>query len=489
MQLACVAGLVTASVSGQDLQINFGPKPGSVLQRNAEGRADVKIAGTAPRTAAGKYIESRVLNTEGAPLAGQDWKALERVNNNAWDGMLKGLPHGGPYTLEVRVAGTSTIAKSEDFYVGDLWILAGQSNMEGVGNLDGNVEKPDPRIRSFSQSDVWEEARDPLHLLAGATDRVHWRNKDKDGNPVRLTGAELDNYIANRKKGAGLGLSFAKRIVERTGVPIGLVPCAHGGTSMDQWSPELKGKLGDSLYGATLRRFLAVGGRVKGILWYQGESDANPKAVGEYAAKFEKLIASFREDFLQPELPFYYVQIGRHTNLTNVAEWNAVQEAQRKLEAKVQRAGMVPSVDLSLDDQIHVGTQDLKRLGRRLADLISHDLFPELEKYKPYRRGPRPAQAVKEGNNIKMLFAEVNGKLVTQGRLSGFSIHGPDGTLIPAIFRQEIDPANGNGVVLHIQGNLPEGAALYYGYGKDPYVNLNDQLDMGTPAFGPLPIQ
>jgi hypothetical protein len=66
------------------------------------------------------------------------------------------------------------------------------------------------------------------------------------------------------------------------------------------------------------------------------------------------------------------------------------------------------------------------------------------------------------------LFAEVNGKLVTQGRLSGFSIHGPDGTLIPAIFRQEIDPANGNGVVLHIQGNLPEGAALYYGYGKDP---------------------
>jgi hypothetical protein len=78
--------------------------------------------------------------------------------------------------------------------------------------------------------------------------------------------------------------------------------------------PDLKDKQGDSLYGATLRRVIAAGGRVKGMLWYQGESDANPKAAPEYSAKMEKLIAAFRQDFAQPDLPFYYVQIGRHVN-------------------------------------------------------------------------------------------------------------------------------------------------------------------------------
>jgi sialate O-acetylesterase len=258
---------------------------------------------------------------------------------------------------------------------------------------------------------------------------------------------------------------------------------------MDQWSPALKSQRGDSYYGATLRRFNEVGGRVKGILWYQGESDANPKAAAEYADKFEKLIHAFRQDFIQPELPFYYVQIGRHVSLANQKEWNMVQEFQRRLESTIPKVGMVPAVDLSLDDGIHVSTPDLKRLGRRLADQVCHDLFPDLEKYRPYRRGPRPVNAKLEGNVVRILFAEVNGKLVTAGRLAGFSIHASDGTPVPAIYRAQIDPQDGNSVVLRISGKLPENASLHYGAGRDPYVNLNDELDMGTPAFGPIPIQ
>jgi len=252
----------------------------------------------------------------------------------------------------------------------------------------------------------------------------------------------------------------------------------------------LKDKQGDSLYGATLRRFIAVGGQVKGILWYQGEADANPKAMPEYQAKMEKLIAAFRQDFSQPELPFYYVQIGRHVNDTNQKEWNAVQEIERKLETKVPRVGMVPAADLSLDDGIHVSTPDLKRLGRRVADMVSHDLYPDVKKYQPYKRGPRPVSAKRDGSVVRVLFAEVNGKLVTSGRLNGFAICGADGTPLPLVFKQQIDPADGNSVVLHIgAAKLPEGATLRYGVGRDPYVNLNDELDMGTPVFGPMVIE
>lgn len=487
LRAAVLLSLIAGSLSAQDLKINLGPSAGSVIQRDNDGRAEIKIAGTAPRASLNKFVEVRVINEKGEPLAALDWKALERVKNNAWSGVIKGVPQGGPYSLEVRVAGTTTVDSIKDFFIGDLWLLAGQSNMQGVGDLV-DFEQPDPRIRSFDQSDRWVQATEPLHLLVNAADRVHW-GKDKDGNARKLEGQELEQYIANRKKGAGLGLPFAKMMLQRTGVPIGLLPCAHGGTSMDQWSPTLKDKEGDSLYGATYRRFLATGGRIRGILWYQGESDANPKAAPLFAEKFEKLIAAFRQDFLQPELPFYYVQIGRHVSFNDQAEWNAVQEAQRKLESRIAKVGMVPAVDLSLDDAIHISTHDHKRLAARIANQVTHDMHPELEKYRPYKRGPRPVNAKREGNLVRVLFAEVNGKLSSVGRLAGFSIHGPDGKPVPAIFRAQIDPRDSNAVILSIDGKLPQGATVHYAAGRDPYANLNDELDMGTPAFGPIVIE
>lgn len=487
LRAAWVLTLLSFSLFSQDLKINLGPAAGSVVQRDSEGRADLKIAGTAPRTSANKFVEARVVNDKGEPLTGLDWKALERVKNNAWSGTLKGVPQGGPYGIEVRVAGSTALDSVKDFFVGDLWLLAGQSNMEGVGDLI-DLEQPDPRIRSFDQTDKWVLATEPLHSIPNAIDRVHWR-KDKDGNPKRFEGQELETYISNRKKGAGLGLPFAKLMLQRTGVPIGLIPCAHGGTSMDQWSPALKDKQGDSLYGATYRRFLATGARIRGVLWYQGEAEANPKVIAAFPDKFEKLIAAFRQDFLQPDLPFYYVQIGRHVAYVNQAEWNMVQEAQRKLESRIPKVGMVPAVDLSLDDAIHISTQDHKRLAARLANLITHDMHPELEKFRPYKRGPRPVNAKLEGNVVRILFAEVNGKLVTVGRLGGFSIHAPDGTQLPAVFRAQIDPRDGNSVVLSINGKLPDGATVHYAAGRDPYANLNDELDMGAPAFGPIAIE
>ncbi len=107
-----------------------------------------------------------------------------------------------------------------------------------------------------------------------------------------------------------MGLSFAVEMVKRTGVPIGLIPCAHGGTSMSQWDPTLKDKGGDSLYGAMIRRFQTIGGKVAGVVWYQGESDASPSAAPKFPTKFEEFVAAVRRDFGQPDLPFYMCRSG-----------------------------------------------------------------------------------------------------------------------------------------------------------------------------------
>jgi sialate O-acetylesterase len=239
-----------------------------------------------------------------------------------------------------------------------------------------------------------------------------------------------------------------------------------------------------------LRRFKAAGGKARGVLWYQGESDANDKAAPLFAKKFETLVMSIREDFGQPDLPFYYVQIGRHISASNISEWNVIQESQRKAEPLIPRAVMVASVDLEMDDGIHIGTRDFRRLAARLANLACHDLFPADKKCADLKRGPRPVSARVEGSSIRVLFAEVNGKLRSSGgRISGFTIHGADGNAVPHIYKARVDPQEANAVLLDFGGKLPEGAVLRYGAGKDPYCNLTDEADMAAPVFGPMSIE
>jgi sialate O-acetylesterase len=472
--------LTFVSISfAQPARITGGAVDYQVFQRGADGRADIAVAGTS----ANGPVEARLV-LRGAPAPGFDWAAVAQGQGGKWTAQLRGVPAGGPYTLEVRAGGTQVADRVAGLLVGDLWVLAGQSNMEGVADLV-DVQPPNGLVNSFDQTDRWGIAEEPLHRLADAADRVHWR-RNQQKEPEKLTGEALQKFIAGRKKGAGLGLPFAAEMVRRTGVPIGLVPCAHGGTSMDQWDPGLRDQGGDSLYGATVRRVRLVGGKVTGILWYQGESDASPKAAPLFQQKFERLVAAFRSDFGQPDVPFYYVQIGRHVSLSGAAEWNAVQEMQRKAEAAIPRSGMATAVDFTLDDGIHVGTQDHKRLGARLARLACHDLFPDNTGCAALKRGPRPVSARLDGGVLRVEFSDVNGALRSPGRPAGFSIHAPTGEPLVAIYKVRLE---GNAALLHVQGGLPPGAVLWYGSGRDPYCNLTDAADMGVPVFGPLAIQ
>lgn len=465
--------LLTLPLAAQSLRITGGAADYQVFQRGPANTATLELAGSAPASA--KAVEARVV-ANGMTLPGFDWKSLATPNRGAWKGAIENLPAGGPYRIELR-AGEALAARS-NILVGDLWVLAGQSNMEGVGNLE-NLPVPSAMVNSFDQTDTWIMASDPLHRLPDATDRVHWRRPSPQAEPAKLEGQALLDFIANRRKGSGLGLPFALEMVRRTGVPIGLLPCAHGGTSMDQWSPALKDKAGDSLYGAMLRRVKLAGGKVKGVLWYQGESDASDKAAPLFKEKFQSFVREMRRDFGLPMLPVYYVQIGRHVAAASGTGWNMVQEAQRQLESEIPNAAMTTCADCELDDPIHVGTDANTRLGIRMANLALGAI----------RRGPRPVSARLQGNIVTVEFSDVNGHLAHDGRLNGFVILDAAGAPQPLIFRQRVSRTNSGAVELLIQGKLPEGARLQYGLGRDPYVNLRDSRDMPAPVFGPMPIE
>lgn len=480
--LVFAVGCCAAAALAQDIRITSGPLDNQVIQRNGDQTADIKLAGTASaKKANGKEIEARLVATDSSTVPGFDWTALGKIQKLKWSGELMHVPTGGPYRLEARVQGAESSVSIANILVGDLWVLAGQSNMEGHGDLI-EVQPSSPLVHSFDMADRWGVAEEPLHTLVNAADAVHWP-LNAQNQPERLTGERLETYVVNRRKGAGLGLPFAVEMVKRTGVPVGLIPCAHTGTTMEQWNPALKDREGESLYGSMYRRVQAVGGQVKGVLWYQGESDANATAAPLFLAKFEALVKAMRADFNQPDLPFYYVQIGRHIDKTNFAEWNKVQLAQLRAETEIPHVCMVAAVDLQLDDGIHVGTQDLKQLASRLAELACHDIFPRIKNYGELKRGPRPVAAVYQDGVVKVTFSGVNGRLQSEGRMAGFTIHETSGGEIPMIYRSRVDPAEASTVLLYVQGKLPQNATLWYGFGKDPYCNVRDADDLAVPVF------
>ena len=283
--------------------------------------------------------------------------------------------------------------------MGDLWVLAGQSNMQGVGDLL-DVTPPNNQVMALGMDGKWNQAEEPLHWLVDSPDPVH------SGDPKTRAERSAKEH-KTRTKGAGLGLPFAAAMVEQTHVPIGLVICAHGGTSMEQWNPSKKGEGGNSLYGSMLRQVQLAGGKVKGVLWYQGESDAfGDEAWKVYPRVFADFIAAVRSDFNQPDLPFYYVQIGRFVTGNDPKGWNAVQDAQRRLPERVPNTAVVSVIDLELDDAIHVGTQGLKRTGQRLARIAQRELFGQLGATTPtldrVSRGPNNTLIVKfKGVNVQ----------------------------------------------------------------------------------------
>ena len=311
------------------------------------------------------------------------------------DGKLVGVPVGGPYTITCSVKvgpGNGTVTTSVGpVFVGDLWVLAGQSNMEGVGDLI-DVTPPNPRVMLLGMDGKWAQAEEPLHWLVDSPDPVH------SGDPKNRAERSAQTH-KTRTKGAGLGLPFAVAMVESTGVPIGLVASAHGGTSMEQWNPAKKEQGGNSLYGSMLRQVKLAGGKVKGVLWYQGESDAMGGAWKVFPKVFSDFIAAVRSDFGQPELPFYYVQIGRFVTGADPKGWNAVQDAQRVLVDRVPNTAVVSVIDLELDDGIHVGTQGLKRAGQRLARIAQRELFGQVGATTPtfdrVSKGPHNTLVVK----------------------------------------------------------------------------------------------
>jgi hypothetical protein len=415
---------------------------------------------------------------------------------------------------------------------GDLWLMAGQSNMGGYALMKQETE-PDRRLLFFAaKNDQWVVAKDPVHNL-------FFR-----GNafiPKEAEGAEAAEGAQDMAKpviGCGPCLFFGKHLLKYTHRPIGLIGVSSGGWMAQIWDPKRMdgGKMPPRpyLYGPMIQRVIQAGGygKLKGMVWDQGGSDALQKtsASKDYQQNLTAFIGGVRRDTGCPRLPVIVVQLGRcitsalpgisgkcpegeeYDDLyaTYTEGCQRVREAQRSVAEKLENVYLVPSADLyPLEDPVHWGFEAYQRLGPRGAEVALSQVYKTPGHGSPIRlqsiemverRDPRTGGEIPghHQSTIRVRFSGVSGRLHAAGRPLGFSLQFPDITLdearhgVPVIFTVEFDPQDPAVVLLHATGS-PEGfqkrgPVLYHGAGVDPSINITDDKDMAIPAFGPVQI-
>jgi sialate O-acetylesterase len=383
----------------------------------------------------------------------------------------------------------------------DVWILAGQSNMFGCGLLEGAL-KSDARVWNFSSAGCWEVAAEPLHRLWESCTPVHQTLLRAElGAVTPAKGGYSDAQMAQleretRSTGAGLGIAFGKAMAEATGNRIGLISAAHGATTLEHWNPNRKQEGGHSLYGALLQRVQMAGGTLRGVLWYQGESDATPATTGDYAANLQNFIEKLRDDLECPQLPFIAVQIGRVVQAPNLEDgwdavsWETVREAQRLLPETVPHTAVTSAIDLGLCDAIHINTPGLIRLGKRMARLAaqlqggSTPNAPRMARIE--RATPHPLGL----GRLRLVCENVVGNWHPVSHQSGFSLCDENGAPVENVLLLDAAADGSEPNVINLLLSAPPEAKfrVAYGLGLNPYCNVVDSADQPLLAFAPQPI-
>jgi hypothetical protein len=235
----------------------------------------------------------------------------------------------------------NTLPSKENFY---LFILAGQSNMAGRGFVQPQDTISSARVLTLDANNEWVYAKEPLH------------------------------YYEPGRTGLDCGLSFGKELASLYGkkITIGLIPCAIGGSSIEQW-------LGDStyrnvtLYSNLLKkaRSAAAYGTIKGILWHQGETNASRNNYKNYKEKLEHFFTRARNDLGNPALPVYTGELALFLSRATNPFADSVNKDLHTLSASMKNLFVINTTDLTpKTDSIHFDSRSQRIMGKRFARMV-----------------------------------------------------------------------------------------------------------------------
>jgi sialate O-acetylesterase len=378
--------------------IEEGPLDWQILQMGEGGFGKFSLNGRWVGDAPGRVEVRLVEEATGLPLSKElDWFAADTFPNGTWAVEMEKIPAGGLYRLETRYHPQAILtgewSSRGDFRhfigVGDLWVITGQSNSAGYGR--GVVyDPPEMGLHLFRNNEQWMVASHPLNE---STDTHHVANRE-GANP-----------------GHSPYINFGRILKQKLNYPIGLVQASLGGSALSPWNPTESAPA--VLYENMMDIIKKAGGKIKGILWYQGESDAGgEKEASNYEQRFINMVEVWRKALGDAELPVITVQLNRYfPQVDGVSElgWSMVREAQRTVPMRIKKVAVVPAMDLPLSDQIHTSPAGNMMLGDRMAkaalgmcySMNIEYLAPDIEK----------ATRSKNGSAIVLNFKNVTSRM------------------------------------------------------------------------------
>lgn len=369
--------------------------------------------------------------------------------------------------LRIEVRGSNTIVL-RDVLVGEVWIASGQSNMEWPVSQSAGAEEElaaphAPKLRIFQ---VQRAAADgPAADVVGV-----WREVDAES---------LANFSA-------VAYSFGRELAARVPRPVGLIQAAWGGTPAEAWTersflegspdfaailarrPERAASRASTLFNGMIAPLSGL--RVRGVIWYQGESNAD--RAEQYRTLFPALIRSWRAAFTDPELAFVWVQLANfraRAEQPGESEWAELREAQ-SLALELPRTGMVSAIDVGDAEDIH--PRDKRTVGERLASVARAIVYGQSVESS----GPTFREFRREGAELVLAFDHAAGLRTRDGAAPlGFAVAAADGEF------QWADARIADGEVrLHCAG-VPEPMHVRYAWADNPAVNLVNAA--GLPAL------
>ena len=424
-----------------------------------------------------------------------------------WDIYLEPAEAGGPYDLAID--GGNSI-RLTDILVGDVWVGSGQSNMEWPLERANDAEREIaaaqyPEIRYF-------------RVVRKAADT---RQDDVEGEWRVVTPATAGEF-------SGLAYFFARHLHTELGVPFGIIQSAWGGTPAQSWAssrafaadPALaefaaefeaeaeRQKPGYDVAFADWERRAAEAEAagddaprrpprprqlnpantpswlfnamiapltpypIRGVIWYQGENDANNRQAFLYRRLFRSLIEGWRQEWGQGAFPFLFVQLPNFARVVENSEWPELRESQA-MALGLAGTGMAVTIDIGESNDIHPGNK--QDAGLRLA--LAARAIAYGEQGLAYS-GPMYRQTTRQGAALRLWFDHAGSGLQARGEpLVGFELAGPDGKFVRADAR-----IDGRSVILTSPA-VQAPVRARYAWADDPQGNLFNGAGLPASPF------
>ena len=375
-------------------------------------------------------------------------------SNGKWQVTLAPLAAKETYTLQITAAKEKRIFKN--VVAGEVWLCSGQSNMEfemfqaSTGERD-IPQAENPNIRLFDMEARWR------------TDNANaWENSALDSVNVLQYYKPAQWEVCTPKTVrafSAVAYYFGRTLQKDLDMPIGLICNAVGGSPTESWIDRrtleydfprilnnwrendfimdwVRQRAGENIAKATdkLQRhpyepaYLFEAGilplakyPIKGVIWYQGESNAHNKEA--HSRLFPLLVKSWRTEFNNSQLPFYYVQLSS----INRPSWGWFRESQRRLMKVVPHSGMAVSYDYGHPTDVH--PKNKQPIGERLAQWALGDTYGK----KVLPSGPLFRSATFNGKAATVAFDYAQGMHSADGKtLCGFELSDGNGIFYPA---------------------------------------------------------